>query len=543
MNRLVPCLTWVKRGAAKGNPDKIQLDKEELMKLIENTKDDLNDLENSDDSEEENTEHSKDGDADMTIINKDKKKKDKDGTMDVDDNSIQDKYGLDDYDDEQEAENQEGSHFCGLGDIANFATNEDDPYITLKEDVDSDEEDSEIKPTDNLLLCGRLEDDMSILEVHVYNEESSSFYVHHDYFLPVFPIVVEWLDFDGYENAPGNLVAVGTMEPVIEIWDLDVMESVGCTYALGSPPQKKKKKLKKKESAAGHTEAVLDLSWNQNARHVLASASADKTVILWDLTEGKVAATFTQHTKEVQCCKWHPQEQQTLLTGSFDQTVKVFDCSSDGSNNKSWNVLGEVEKVMWNHFKPFQFLACTDQGNVYCMDIRQEKPLFTLGAHSKPITGLSLSSQIPGLLVTTSEDKTMKVWDIQGEAPSHVFSRNLQMNKLHCVGCCPEAPFVFAFGGDARQPKVWDIRQSAAVRQHFINRMPETLAKECEGDDKDVAEADLEEETASAMGGLKMDDDGDDDTEVVAAAAAARTSKKKKKKKRNKKKTILDGQI
>ena len=34
--------------------------------------------------------------------------------------------------------------------------------------------------------------------------------------------------------------------------------------------------------------------------------------------------------------------------------------------------------------------------------------------------------------------------------------------EVHCVGCCAESPFVFAFGGVSREPKVWDIRESAA---------------------------------------------------------------------------------
>ncbi|KAL8572208.1 hypothetical protein ACOMHN_049384 [Nucella lapillus] len=311
-----------------------------------------------------------------------------------------------------------------MGDVANFASSEDDPYITLKNDGDSDEEDTDINATDNLIVCGRCEGDMSVMEVYVYNEENSQLYVHHDYLLSSFPLVIEWLNFDGYENAPGNFVALGTMDPVIEILDLDIMESVGPMLTLGSQPEKSKKKGKKKESGTGHSQAVLDLSWNPNARHVLASASADTTVALWDLTEGKVATTLTQHSRESVC---HRHQ-----------------------------------------------------------------------------------SELPDPRPATSEDKAFNIWDIHADKPSPAFS--------------PEAPFVFAVEGRSRDPRVWDIRESATVRQQFLNRMPASLVRECEGDDKDVANNDKDDDAVTAMKRLEMEDE---EEENAAAAAAAPSPSKR----------------
>lgn len=84
----------------------------------------------------------------------------------------------------------------------------------------------------------------------------------------------------------GNLCALGGMDPVIQVWDLDIENCLEPAFKLGKKPNKKKKTKR-----VGHKEAVLDLSWNRNFTHVMASGSADNTVLLWDLDQG------TPHTK------------------------------------------------------------------------------------------------------------------------------------------------------------------------------------------------------------------------------------------------------
>ena len=59
-------------------------------------------------------------------------------------------------------------------------------------------------------------------------------------------------------NRPnGNFLAVGTFLPIIEIWDLDVVDDIQPSATLGSvprPPEKKMKKNKKKKAAMGKAE-------------------------------------------------------------------------------------------------------------------------------------------------------------------------------------------------------------------------------------------------------------------------------------------------
>lgn len=110
-----------------------------------------------------------------------------------------------------------------------------------------------IQNTDNLLLAAKTEDEISHLEIYVYDESEEgegNLYVHHDIMLPAFPLCLEWLDFrvgrKSAMNGPGNYVAVGTFDPEIEIWDLDTIDNMYPDVVLGAQDKTKKKKGGKK---------------------------------------------------------------------------------------------------------------------------------------------------------------------------------------------------------------------------------------------------------------------------------------------------------
>ncbi|XP_061176441.1 periodic tryptophan protein 1 homolog [Saccostrea echinata] len=512
---IIPCIKWVKRGVAKSIPDKVKLSEDELRRVIEDTKDKIDLLDDEDDEQgEEDEEKMSEDDKSSTAEKGDKRK------LEDDDDDIETKYDLADYDEDDEAVDM----LKGIGNLTYYASNSEDPYVTLKEEGDSDDEDFEIKATDNLIVVGKTEKEYCCLEVYVYNEDLGNLYVHHDIILSSFPLAVEWLNYDVGEDKPGNFVAVGTMEPIIEIWDLDLVDSLEPVVVLGSKVKSKSKKKK----TDGHTDAVLALAWNANVRNVLGSASADSTVKLWDLSEGKPATTISQHEDKVQCLAWCPSDSSCLLSGSFDNTVKMFDCRDPNKNFKSWSLNGEVENILWDKFNQTNFYATTDKGHVFYMDKRSAKPVFTLSAHSEAVTGLCQSSSVPGLLVTTSTDKTMKIWDVQDNKPSTVLERNLKLNQLFCVDACPEAPFVFAVGGE-KEIKVWDIRESATVRKHFASRAPVGVTMEGDGD--------VKEEMEDAMSGMMIDKEEEEDVQTLLGEGTTdvlAVKKKKKKKKRKK---------
>ncbi|KAK2712916.1 uncharacterized protein LOC136025116 isoform X2 [Artemia franciscana] len=439
----IPCLAWVKRGACKSVPDKVKLSADELAEIIKCTQGDIDELE---EAQEENG-----AIEDRTL----------DDGMDNDDADIEAKYNMDDYDNEEEM-------ISDFGTLTVYARNQDDPILkAAKENIkdsevwsdassDENDEDFVLKATDNLILVGHVEEDAAMLEVYVYNAEEEALYVHHEILLPGAPICIEWLDYDPSASSPGNLAAIGTISPVIDIWDLDIVGCLEPALSLG-----KKAKKKKKIPGYGHKDAILSLSWNKNARNILASGSADKSAIVWDLEKGEVLQSVSVFEDDVQSLQFHPFEMQRLLTGSSDKFVREFD-SRQPDLVKSWKVDSDVERVQYDHFNPNWYLVSTDSGMVYYFDTRTDKQLWQLRAHTQPCTALSLSTQVPGLLLTGSIDNSVKIWDIAANAPKMIFEKSVKIGSVYTIGCCPDVPWAFAFGGDRKDCsfKVWDCRES-----------------------------------------------------------------------------------
>ncbi|XP_071791805.1 periodic tryptophan protein 1 homolog [Asterias amurensis] len=447
---IITCLAWVPRGAAKETPDTVQVDEEQIKSLLQKSEKLKKKVSKSGESAT--------GSSDVTAS---------DVAMEADDELAE--YDLDHYDSPDEEESDYVGHDT-VSNLAMYASNSEDPYITLQEDEEdrADRDDMTIKPTDNLIVAGRMEKDVSSLEVYVYNQDEGNLYVHHDILLPSFPLAAEWMSFNPGSSSTGNFVAIGYMTPAIDVWNLDVIDCLEPAFTLGKKVKKSKKKAAK--PANGHTDSVLDIAWNRHVPYALATASADTTIGLWDMNQKKVVSSLPHHTDKVQTLAWHPFEGQSLASGSFDMSVKVFDCRSPKDSFKSWTLDGEIERVIWNQFQPFHLLASTDKGFVNCMDVRMEKSIFTLKAHGSAVTALSLSTEVPSCLVTASSDYEYKIWDIKDNKPSLIVSKDPKMGSINCAHCNPNSPFIFGLGGERDGLRLVDITSHAPVHRHFSKR-------------------------------------------------------------------------
>jgi periodic tryptophan protein 1 len=527
--------TWVRRGVAAQFPTKYDVDEEELGRIsklaklqLEDAQEDLNEAQDPDRASE-------DSDEEPAGVSTSQPSKPNDKANDPDDLR---EYNLDDYDDDDDEEPQDnGQKFAMFGNVrslAYHAPGEKDPYLNLPEaDNDSDDEREELQilPTDNLILAAKVEDEVAHLEIMVYEDDNDNLYVHHDIMLPAVPLCVEWLDIpvgeDRTQRQNGNFVAVGTMGPEIEVWDLDVVDSMYPNAILGqelseesaaqpngdSSKKKSKKKKKPKANDAYHVDAVLALAANRQHRNLLASASADKTVKLWDLTTGKCAKSYSMHSDKVCALDWHPTESTVLLSGSYDRSVVATDMRSPDAAAPKWILAADVERVRWDVHDPNFFYVTTEAGTVQYFDARDppkshEKPskaVWTLQAHDSAVSAFDINPIVAGYLVTGSEDKRVKLWDVQNNKPNMVISRNLDVGRIFSAQFAPdpEVAFRLSVAGSRGEVQIWDTSTNPNVRNVFGSRykLPEDSGKgdRLVGVAQSDSESDDEEEEQGGM--------------------------------------------
>ncbi|KAH9960938.1 WD40-repeat-containing domain protein [Russula dissimulans] len=428
-------------------------------------------------------------------------------------------YKLDTYDEDDGPASTLGP-FTNIKGLQFYRDNDDDPYITFNENDDElEREENEVLSTDNMLVTAIVEQNVPQLRFFVYDEATEYLGPHHDLLLSSMPLCLEWLDYpvsstpsamdtgDDPSHSPsqfGNYIAIGTMDPDIEIFSIDLLESVYPEAVLGDPkataahvPEPagtgKKKRKKTKHRAVNekhHVDAVLSLSWNRMARQMLASGSADRTVKLWDLSRDQREGAFRSfeklHKDKVQAVQWNPAEPAVLLSGSYDRTVRVFDSRAPDASVGA--IVGaDVEAIRWDPWDNHGFYVSLENGMVINFDARtmpsdvnRPSPArFTIAAHDGAACALDVNSHIRGCLATAGTDKMVKIWNVQGDETSGkrqvslVAGRDLGLGEVFSAVWSPDDPLTLAAAGSKAKLQIWDVGANFGARKVFGARLAE----------------------------------------------------------------------
>jgi WD40 repeat protein len=208
----------------------------------------------------------------------------------------------------------------------------------------------------------------------------------------------------------------------------------------------------------GHGMAVWAVAFSPDGT-LLASASSDRTVKVWEVAAGKEKFTLKGHANFVTCVAFSP-DGATLASGGYDATVRLWDVATGAERvvlKKGRALVGALA------FSPDGKLLAwggTD-GAVRLWDVAAAKERPPLRGHGDAVTALAFAPD-GSLLASGGDDRTIKLWDV----PSRTEVATLTGHGKGVTGLAFSADGgTLASVGLDRRVKLWSVPLLRAVRE------------------------------------------------------------------------------
>jgi WD40 repeat protein len=206
----------------------------------------------------------------------------------------------------------------------------------------------------------------------------------------------------------------------------------------------------------GHSDKVIGVAVSRDGRWAV-SASADRTLKVWDLETGRELRTLSGHSGLVNGVAVSGDGR--AVSASTDRTLKVWDLETGRELRTLSGHTGGVNGVAVSGDGRRAVSASRDR-TLKVWDLETGRELRTLSGHSDEVSGVAVSGD-GQRAVSASWDQTLKVWDVEmGREPLTQCGHSDRVSGV-------------AVSGDGRRAvsasrdetlKVWDLETGRELR-------------------------------------------------------------------------------
>ncbi|XP_055132425.1 WD repeat-containing protein 17 isoform X7 [Symphalangus syndactylus] len=221
-----------------------------------------------------------------------------------------------------------------------------------------------------------------------------------------------------------NLLATASFDGTIKVWDINTLTAV--------------------YTSPGNEGVIYSLSWAPGGLNCIAGGTSRNGAFIWNVQKGKIIQRFNEHgTNGIFCIAWSHKDSKRIAT-----------CSSDG-----FCIIRTIDgKVLHKYKHPAAVFGCDwsqNNNTVRIWDYTQDACINILSGHTAPVRGLMWNTEIPYLLISGSWDYTIKVWDTrEGTCVDTVYDHGADVYGLTCH---PSRPFTMASCSRDSTVRLWSL--------------------------------------------------------------------------------------